>query len=51
VRREALDPVKIVCPGREECLDQEAGVSGLGSRGGEMIGDIWRGNKERGDNI
>jgi hypothetical protein len=28
---EALGPVKVLCPSIEECLDQEAGVGGLGS--------------------
>jgi hypothetical protein len=30
---EALGPVKVPCPRRGECQGQEAGVSGLGSRG------------------
>jgi hypothetical protein len=29
---EALDLVKIICPSREECQDQQAGVCGLVSR-------------------
>jgi hypothetical protein len=42
---EALDPVKVLCPSIGECLGQEAGVGGLGSRGrGDGIGDFWRGN-------
>jgi hypothetical protein len=35
---EALGPVKVLCPSIGECLGQEAGVGGLGSRGrGERI--------------
>jgi hypothetical protein len=42
---EALGPVKVLCPTIGECLGQEAGVGGLGSRGRvERIGDFWRGN-------
>jgi hypothetical protein len=42
---EALGPVKVLCPSTGECLSQEAGVGGLGSRGREeRIGDFWRGN-------
>ena len=42
---EALGPVKVLCPTIGECLGQEAGVAGLGSRGRvERIGDFWRGN-------
>jgi hypothetical protein len=42
---EALGPVKVLCPSIEECLGQEVGVDGLGSRGkGERIGDFQRGN-------
>jgi hypothetical protein len=38
---EALDPVKVLCSSIGECQGQEAGVSGLGSRGsGEEIGDF-----------
>ena len=41
----ALGPVKVLCPSIGECLGQEMGVGGLGSRGsGERIGDFWRGN-------
>jgi hypothetical protein len=29
---EALGPVKVLCPSIGECLNQEAGVGGLGSR-------------------
>jgi hypothetical protein len=32
---EALGPVKVLCPSIGECQSQEAGVSGLGSRGRE----------------
>jgi hypothetical protein len=35
---EALGLVKIICPSTGECQGQEAGVGGLGSRGGEGIG-------------
>jgi hypothetical protein len=31
---EALGPVKAQCPNVGECLDQEAGVGGLGAGGG-----------------
>ena len=31
---EALGPVKVLCPSIGECLGQEVGVGGLGSRGG-----------------
>jgi hypothetical protein len=42
---EALGPVKILCPSIGECLVQEVGVGGLGSRGREeRIGDFQRGN-------
>jgi hypothetical protein len=42
---EALGPVNVLYPNIGECLDQESGVSELGSRGkGERIGDFWRGN-------
>jgi hypothetical protein len=37
--REALGPVKALCPRVGECQGQEAGVGGLVSR--------WRGNKMR----
>ena len=30
--REALGPVKVLCPSIGECLGQEGGVSALGSR-------------------
>jgi hypothetical protein len=41
---EALGPVKVLCPSIGDCLDQEAGMGGLGSRGrGERIGNFWRG--------
>jgi hypothetical protein len=32
--REALGPVKVLCPSIGECQGQEVGVGGLGSRGG-----------------
>jgi hypothetical protein len=31
---EALGPVKVLCPSIGDCQGQEAGVGGLGSRGG-----------------
>jgi hypothetical protein len=40
---EALGPVKVLCTRIRECLGQEAGVGGLGSRGREKIGDFQRG--------
>ena len=45
--REALGPVKVLCPSIGECQGQEAGVCGgvFVSRG---IGDFQRVNKERG---
>jgi hypothetical protein len=43
--REALGPVKVLCPNIGECLGYEVGMGGLGSRGsGERIGDFQRGN-------
>ena len=42
--REVLGSVKVLCPNIGECLGQEARVGGLGSRGGERIGDFLRGN-------
>ena len=30
---QTLGPVKVLCPSIGECLGQEAGVGGLGSRG------------------
>jgi hypothetical protein len=49
MRGEALGPMKVLCPSIGECLGQEAGVGGLGSRGmGEKIRDFWRRNYERG---
>ena len=46
---EAFGPVKVLCPIIGECQGQEAGVSGLGSRGrGE---GIFRGETRKGDNI
>jgi hypothetical protein len=42
---EALGLVEILCPSIGECLGQELGVGGLGSRGrGEGIEDFQRGN-------
>jgi len=42
---EALGPVKVLCPSIGDCLGQEAGVGGLGSRGrGKGIEDFRRGN-------
>ena len=38
---EALGLPKIICPSTGECQGQEVGVSGLGSRAGEGIGDFW----------
>ena len=49
--REALGPVKVLCPSIGDCQGQEEGVGGLVSRGsGEEIGegDFWRANQERG---
>jgi hypothetical protein len=37
---EAFGPVKVLCPSIGECLGQEVGVGGLGSRG---MGDFQRG--------
>jgi hypothetical protein len=37
---EALGLVKIICPSTGEFQDQEVGVGGLWSRGGEVIGDF-----------
>jgi hypothetical protein len=43
--KEALGPVKVLCPSIGECQGQEVGVGGLESRGmGEGIGDFWRVN-------
>jgi hypothetical protein len=45
MEREALGPVKVICPSIGERQGQEAGVGGLGSRGrGKRIGDFQRGN-------
>jgi hypothetical protein len=42
---EVLGPVKILCPSIGECMGQEMGVGGLGSRmRGEGIGNFQRGN-------
>ena len=43
MRGEALGLGKIICPSREECQGQEAGVGGLGSRAGRG----YRGLSER----
>jgi hypothetical protein len=51
MRGEALGSLKVLCPSIGECLGQEAGVGGLGSRGrGKEIGD-FRGETRKGDNI
>jgi hypothetical protein len=51
VGRKALDLVKILCPSTGECLGQEAGVSGLESRGrGEGKG-IFREETMKEDSI
>jgi hypothetical protein len=43
--REALGPVKVLCPSIRECQGQEVGVGRLGSRGRrEGIGDFQTGN-------
>jgi hypothetical protein len=45
---EAHGPLKVLCPSIGECLGQEAGVGGLGSRvRGERIVHFKRGNSER----
>ena len=49
--REALGPVKVLCPSIEECLGQEAGVGGLGSREREERRGDFRGKTMKGDNI
>ena len=49
MRREAIGPVKALCPSIGECQGQEGRVGGLVSRGsGEGIGGFWRGKQERG---
>jgi hypothetical protein len=49
---EALGPVKALCPSIGGCQGQEAEVGGLVSRGmAEEIGDVWRGNLERGKHL
>ena len=46
--REALGPVKVLCPSVEDCQDQEAGVGGLVSSGcGVGIAGFQRGNQKR----
>jgi hypothetical protein len=48
---EDLGPVKVLCPSIGECLDQEAGVVGLGRRGrGERVG-IFGGETRKGNTI
>jgi hypothetical protein len=48
MRREALGPVKVLCPSIE-CQGPEAEVGGLVSRGREEgMGDFRRVNQERG---
>ena len=50
-RKEALGPVKVLCPIRGECQGQEAGVGGLVSRErGEGIG-VFGGETNKGDNV
>ena len=45
MRREALGPLKDLCPSIGECQGQEVGVGGLVSRGrGKVIGNFQRGN-------
>jgi hypothetical protein len=44
----ALGPVKALSASVGECQGQEAGVSGLVSRGGGEIGGFWRGNQNGG---
>jgi hypothetical protein len=42
--RDLLGTVKVLCPSIGECLGQEVGVGGLGSRGeAERIGDFQSG--------
>jgi hypothetical protein len=49
--REALGPVKALCPSVGECQDRKAGLSGLVSRGmGHGIGG-FRGERRKGNNI
>jgi hypothetical protein len=49
--RETLGPVKDLCPSAGECQGQDAGRSGLGSRGsGEGMG-AFREETRKGDNI
>jgi hypothetical protein len=48
---EALGPVKVLCPSIGECLGQEIGVGGLGSRGREKQVEIFRGEIRKRDNI
>jgi hypothetical protein len=46
---EAFGPVKVLCTSIGECLGQEVGAGGLGSRGsGEGMGSFLRGNQEKG---
>ena len=48
---DALGLLKVLCPSIGECLGQEAGVGGLGSREkGERIGGFG-GETRKGDNI
>jgi hypothetical protein len=50
--REALGPMKVLCPSMGECQGQEAGVGVLVSRGSEEeIGDFLRGETSKGDSI
>ena len=48
---EALGPVKVLCPSIGDCQCQEAGVSGLVSRGREEGIGVFRGGTRKGDNI
>ena len=49
--REALGPVKVLCPSIGECQGQEAGMGGFWSRGRERGQEIFRGETRKGDNI
>jgi hypothetical protein len=50
--REALGPVKALCPSGGECQGQEAGVGGLVSRGRvEGTGGFQKGSQERGQHL
>jgi hypothetical protein len=48
MERETVGPVRVLCPSEGKCQGQEAGVSGLVSRGRwEWIGGFQIGNQER----